>query len=1615
MALRSVSSVLMFCLLLLLSACKPQESAPSAAAPITASTVETPDLPKDLQGFVGIGREIDSRAALVLRFSKPLDPTQTYDNLITVVAADGKPVQGAWALADDGTELRFPFVAANQNYTVKAQPGIVAKDGEKTTLARELKVYSGNLSPVAGFASEGSVLAAGLSDGLPIMTINVSEVDIEFLRVKPASLSKFFLSYADQTRRGYWELNQIADLTEPAYRNRFAISAAPNERTVSNIPVASIDELKTPGVYFAVLQQAGRFEDMMPSVHFFVSDLGLHVRVHKGSMWVTVNSLASAKPISGVDIQLLDRDGRLIKQAKTSGDGSATLDAAISSEYVIVARSGDDAAYLPLNRPALDLSEFSVAGGAQLEREIFIYSGRDLYRPGEVLKVSALVRDSDGRAVPDQPIFGALELPNGRVFERFELKPLARGYFGVSRAIPEDAMTGRWTLKLKLDPSDSALSRDFKFHVEEFLPERMKLDLKLGATAFTPPKALDVDISGAYLYGAPASGNRLRLRATLDPQPYPLDALKGFYFGDLREDQAKAPIDLVDEKLNDDGVLKRALDVFANQPLSTPTTVNLTAELFESGGRPVVRSVKALAWPKAAMVGIKPNFEGTEANRDSEVRFELIKSDLGAKKLAATGLKARFVRERVDYNWVYSQQTGWQSDEIRQDELVFEKTLDIAANGSTPLDASVEWGSYRLEVTDPASGLLTRFRFNAGWGFDGMTLDAPPDKVKLSMDKASYRVGETIKLSLTSPHAGRGFLLVESDTLLSAEPITVGTDPETFEVKLDERFNRHDIYISALILRPGESAERRTPKRALGVIHVPLNRTDRTVAVTLEAPKTMQPLRDLVIAVKAPALAGKSAQLTLSAVDEGIINITRYPVPDAAAAFFAQRRMGVDARDIYGRVIENLDGAIAKLRYGGDGELAGLPQARRPTAKVLTVDLFSGVVPLDASGAANVTLKVPDFNGSLRLAAMVFGDEQFGRADTTTQVRAPVVAEVSSPRILAPGDEAVLTLDLKNFSGASGSFQVQFETSPQLELASPAAPIALADKASTTLSLPLSANESFGVGRIAMTISAGELKLKRSFEIPLRPAYPGERRVHRTTLAPGQTYTLNADAASGWLARSANARLSVSTQPPLGTADAAKSLLSYPYACLEQTASLAVPLILFSQDELRQLDTANPKRERAASLALAFGRIAALQTESGDFTLWPSDEQPTTELTPFIADLLLDAKAASLPIPEATLERALKRLLDTLNQGGNYYWDSARSEHLRVADAAYAGYVLSRVNQAPLGALRNLYDAEVSKAITALPYAYLGAALTRAGDAERGNAAIEKALAFADPRPDDLYDFSSPVRDQAELLRILSELKRLGDVNARITALSEEVGNQEYFSTAESSALLRLSRALSTANADTPFSVLLNRAGETVTLSGTGVINIGADADLLNLGLSVTPSGAQRFFVSADLTGFPARAPAASSAGVRITRQWFGLDGQPFSGQTVKQGESYVVYLRVESDQEMRQALITDLSPAGLEVENLNLSDSKALEQVEIEGINLAARLDTTAVAHEEFRDDRYVAALRVNAGVPAHVFYLIRAVSPGSFVMPPAQVEDMYRPALRALSSGAAQIRVAE
>ncbi len=1603
-----------------LAGCKRNESGqlPEASGePIKAQAAK-------VEGFALVGvypDQHDGDLAIALEFSQPLVSSQDFDTLLVVKDANGAVVKGSWVLDDKGMILRFPSVEAAKDYEVTLKAGMSAADGTRLGKDDTRKVHTGELDPAVGFASQGSVLPARESRGLPVVSINVPEVDVEFLRVTEKQLPKFFAEYQRGGRRGSWDLDSeygdstpLGKLAEPVYLNRFVLGGKPNERVLTYLPIQDIRELQDPGLYFAVMKRTGKFAGEFETAFFTVSDIGLHTRAYKDKLFVHTASLQDGSATGSVELKVLDARGEAILAGETDGNGNALLNYTLDAGHVLVATRGKDVSMLPFNQPALDLSEFAVAGREQAWFDVFAWSGRDLYRPGETVRISALLRDNDGKPVPapkqggGQPVFLRFKQPDGKVFRETRLQPGAQGYFSFEQAIPVEAPTGRWQVEFRTDPASKEAVQGMTLRIEEFLPERMKLDLD-AAPVLKPGQPLKLKATAAYLYGAPAGGNRFTAKLAVAVEQHPLEQLPGYFFGDPTMELPKEAKDVIDTTLGETGVLEEDIALPAEAKPRSTIAALVSGSVYETGGRTVNRTLKRVLWPADALVGIRPLFDDKDgADANGNAGFELVRVDAAGKPRPGRGLKATLVRELRDYHWNYDEDGGWDYDFTRRFENKDTRALDVGT-GASKIDFPVEWGEYRLDVFDPATGLTTRYPFRAGWSWDDQNrgLDARPDKVKLALDKTGYKAGDTLKVTVTPPHAGKGLLMVESDRMLYVQAIDAKPG-STFSIPVTKEWERHDVYVTALVFRGGSAPSKITPARAVGVAHVPMDRRDRRVAVGLSVPKQMRPEQNLPVTVSVPELAGQTAHVTVSAVDVGILNITRFPVPDANAQFFAQRRLGVDAYDIYGRVIESFEGGSAKMRFGGDMALSALPQAKRPTARVQTVDLFSGPVKLNGKGNARVALKVPDFNGTLRVSALVYSDTRYGNRDRETVVRAPIVAEASLPRVLAPGDRSTVTLDVQNFTGKAGAFKVLVNGEGPLTIGDGSKAADLAIDAKRTLTFPITAGEGYTTAQVRVRVEGNGFKVDRRYDVPVRAGWPAVLRSRTQVLDSLVPVDMGAGFADGLMPGSVTARMTVSALPPIPFASALKGALEYPYGCAEQTTSKGYAALELDDATAKLLGIdgleAKKRRERMEG---AFGRLASMQVANGHFSMWGDDDYVNPGLTPYIAEFLLDAREGGFAVPDTVLQKALTRLNEDLLAGGAQFYGYDRRDHLKFANQAYAGYVLARVNRAPLGTLRALYDNERGKTLTGLPLVHLGIALTLQGDKARGAKAIAEGFAKTGDRPEYLGDYGTKLRDDALMIALVHERKLAKpEYDRRAISLGRELDARRnsgwmWLSTQEQVALARLGKALMV-DQKKLVSGQWSIGGDAEVIAPVRLFGRSVDYATLARGVRFAPEGSPPLYASLDVAGIPRNAPAPDDRQIGIERRYYTTDGQEWKGGSLKEGEALIVRVGITANVAMPDALFTDLLPAGLEIENFNLGDAKQWAEVVVDGIAISDRGSAADVKHEEFRDDRYVAALKLERRDTAKLFYLVRAVTPGTYTVPPSLVEDMYRPDIR-------------
>ncbi len=1591
-------------------------------------------------------RSLDRAPALALTFSTPLGRDRRVDAFIKVTTAQGQPAAGAWVLGDNPRILYFPHVKPESTYEVRVLAGLPAANG--TALADETShtVTTRAVPPSFGFASRGTVLPAKASGGLPVATVNVPEVDVQFLRVKPAQLPRFLDLALDRRARGrdagveaesdddrdfrddwryqrrkfqggvpLYDLDRLHVLADSVYAGRFVTAGQPNRRTITQLPVEDIAELGAPGLYLAVMSEPGRFRYEHQVTWFSVSDIGLHVRTYGPALDVHASSLASGKPLREIEIQLADAHGKPLARATTDHNGLAAFPERPGAAVAVIARQREQLSLVSLREAALDLSEFDVSGVPYRPAQVFAYAGRDLYRPGEVFQLAALLRDPDGRPLPPQPLAATLKRPDGRSASSALWQPHAglRGYYQRAISIPLDAPTGRWRLELRVDPGAKEPATVYEFNVEEFLPERLKLDLHAEAGWLGPLDELTVDVAGRYLYGAPAAENKLLAALNVQRDAMPLkDRLPGFRFGDDAAEPPPQREELPESQLDAAGRAQLRVTPLHDRP-SSPMRVRLTLSLLESGGRPVVRSIERTLWPAEAMIGIRPQFDRDYVAEDALATFELVRAGPDARLRAAPQLEARLVREDRDYYWQFEPQRGWHYGYTEAEELVELRTVAIAEGGRAQLTLPVKWGRYRLEVHDPQSGLAAKYRFFAGWGAreDGPHA-ARPDRVQLKLDRLAYRDGDTARLTITPPHAGEALVTVEGDRRLWLARTAVPAGGAVISIPIDPAWRRHDLYVSVVVFRPAGEGDRVTPARAFGLAHLALEREVRRLKPVIAAPAQVRPDTDVKVKLSVPEAKGEAALVTLSAVDEGILNITQFATPDPFAFFFGKHAYRPESRDLYGRIVERLEGERGRLRFGGDKHLG---ERRNSAPKLRIVDVFSGPVALDANGEAEVTLRIPDFNGAVRLMAVAASGDRFGAAQAETTVAAPLVAELATPRFLAAGDTATLALDLHNLSGAPQSLSVQFKTTGPIAIRTPPRALALKDQEKATLPVEAIAEREFGLAQIEVIVAGEGLALARKFSVPVRPGYPADRRVRRYRLAPGATLALEADLVDGLMPKTVDAKIALSNVPPINIASALRGLLGYPYGCLEQTTSGAYPYVWVDAQAAKAFGLpALSVEERAQRIDAALQRIGSMQLPSGGFGLWSAASPEEVWLTPYVVGFLQDAREQGFAIPEAMYRSATDQLLRRLQAAApasSPYGGRDGGEHLAFAANAYAGYILARDHRAPLGALRTLFEHR-AQAKSGLPLVHLGIALQLMGDGERVGVAIAEGLGFVRAANAYYGDYGSVLRDAALAYALLERhgVEPTGR-SALLAQIAGELGARRWLSTQERLALFLAGRDL-TDHRGEPWTAELASGAQTTRLASEASEVRPLSRDELQGG-TLRNTGLTPIYAEVEVQGYPSAPPAATSSPIGVTRTLYTMDGTPAAWRTLRVGELLVARLHIESAIAVADALVVDLIPAGLEVENLNLATGESLDRLHIAGVGVRAALQRERLKHQEYRDDRYVAALTLRGG--HDLFYLVRVVTPGEFLVPPPFVEDMYRPEIRAFGHGGEHVSVAD
>jgi uncharacterized protein YfaS (alpha-2-macroglobulin family) len=1545
---------------------------------------------REAHGFRVLDYSVDADTAsprACFQFSEEL-PARTDFSPFVALAGTDKP-----ALSAAEKQLCVEGLQHGETYAITLRAGLPSTVHETLSKSADYSMYVRDRKPSAHFSTSAYVLPRTGQRGIPLISTNTRAIAVEIYRLGDRSLldavgSENYGRGDFQRSLSRYDVEQLQDSRGVAvWKGDLAIEAAPlNADVTTAFPVdQAVGDLK-PGVYVMVAQpQELKHVDSYDSLAtqwFIVSDLGLTVFSGNDGIHVFVNSLATTEAKNGIELRLVSRGNEVLATRRTDTSGHVQFEAGLTggeggaAPALLAANDGQgDYAFLSLKGPAFDLTDRGVGGRpAPNGLDAFVYAERGVYRSGETAYLTALLRDTLGGAALAVPLTLVVERPDGVEFRRVAVADQGLGGHALALALPASAPTGTWHVRAFTDPKRPPVG-ETSFLVEDYVPDRIEFDLTSPSGHVSQKVPAKVDVAGRFLYGAPAAGLDLEGEVTIAAAKE-RTGFAGYQFG-LADEEIEAAQQPLEDLPATDTAGKASFTVALDKlPSSThPLEAQIAVRMAEPGGRAVEHKITVPVTAGGNMIGIKPQFTGRSLADGASAAFDVITVAPDGAAIAQRGLRYELLRIDTHYQF-YKRGNSWNFEPVKTTKRVADGKIDTSFDKPARISLPVNFGRYRLEVSaaDP-NGPVTSVSFDAGFYVEANA--DTPDMLEVALDKGGYASGETITAAVTARTAGKLTLNVIGDRLLASQ--TVEVQPGTAQVKVPVGADwGTGAYLVATLRRPLDAPAERMPGRAIGVQWFSIDRAAKTLAVELKPPALLRPNSHLRIPVKVSGLAaGEDARLVVAAVDVGILNLTNYKPPSPDDYYLGQKALSADIRDLYGQLIDGMQGARGQIRSGGDegAALQGSPPTGPPVA------LYSGFVTVGADGDAEVAFDVGDFSGTLRVMAIAWSKDRIGHATSDVIVRDPVVLTATLPRFLLPGDHSSVRLDLDNVEGQAGDYTIAV-TSADALAASATRKLTLRARERGTATVPLTASAT-GNGSVHVSVNGPSgFALERTVALTVRaPAQILARRTLKP-IAKGESLTLSSDLFADLVPGTGTVSISVGSSAAFDAAGLLAALDRYPYRCSEQITSRALPLLYMSDLAKGTPLAADPTIDQR--IRDAIDALLTRQDGNGSFGLW-SVGGDDTWLNAYVTDFLTRARERKIAVPDAAFKLALDRLRNAVA-------NTADVDKNGGADLAYALYVLARNGAAPIGDLRYLADAKLDALSTPIAKAQLAAALSMVGDRARAERVYGAALAAIAPssQPDPITreDYGSTLRDAAALVALASEGNApRATVQAAVQRVEAGRANLRPTSTQEDAWLLLAASDMAKDGAK----VSLDVGGEAVQRPLYRTIPAGD----LKEPLRVTNTGEEQVSAMVTVTGAPLTPEPAAEKGFKIERQTMTLEGDPVDAATVKQNTRLVVVLRVtEAQPQFGRVIVADYLPAGFEIDNPHLVSSGDTG-------TLSWITDAVEPASSEFRDDRFTAAFerKKDDGPVFTVAYVVRAVAPGKYVRPQASVEDMYRP----------------
>ena len=1581
---------------------------------------------------------------ILARFSEPLDPRQDLTGLLRL-----QPETGVTYAIDGNLVTLYPATTPRQEVTVIAEPRIRSRAGTPLAERSEWQLTLTGNEPGLRAVSNGTIMP---HEGRRLFSFEARGLDrvyFELFRIEGERVVQFLQEHSLDATSAEWQLRRVGNIVardivpltslDPAAGNqqwkRYAIdlgeylaeeqTAALYQvrigyglefteqecgttladyglrplaeqlaaRTDFTVGFARDNSLLTDysGIYDYYDWEA-RDDPCSPAYYHrerfllqnvLSSNLGLIAKRNPDrSTLVFTTNLITALPQGGASVTAYSYAGTEVYTGTTDDEGRLRFTTEEEPAFVI-AQLKQERAYLRLQQEdALPLGRFAVAGSeAPAGIRGAFFAERGVWRPGDTVFLHFVLEDRAGVLPADYPINFTLTDAQGRVVsQRNGVRAAGHGLYPLTVTTGAEDVTGNWTARV--EAAGQTYTR--RLMIESVKPNRLAISLEEAGGG-------SLRLASEWLYGAPASGLRATVSATVQQRNVDFAGLTDYVY----QDPARALPPVVDELQLFDGMLSAEGTARIDKPavgdqLPGPLQLRLATRVYEPGGNFSMDNTTVPYDPYGTYVGLqlpRDEWENKSLPVDGTREVQLVTVNSTGEAVANRNLTVGVYRVDWRYWWQDGNDNVARFASSAHTESIASYPVTTDGRGRASLALGVDdWGRYLLRVCD-TGGHCTGDYFYGGNGQGNNDDRQAAAILRLQADRSTVRLGERVTVDV--PSSAGGQLLVSLETGAGSVeqfwvPTAVGQTQVSFTTT--ERMVP-TVYANVTYLQPYAQTTNDRPVRLYGVVPVTVEQEETRLQPQIETADAWSPGE--TVAVTVSEAEGRDMTYVLAVVDEGLLGLTRFATPDLHEAFFSKEALGVTTYDLYDHVASSLGGTFGQaLAVGGDeGVVAPEEESASrfpPVVRTLGPYTLRG-------GRATHELNLPNYLGAVRVMLVAVGKRAYGSAEQRVSVAQPLMVLPTLPRVLGP--EETVRMPVSVFATEPGISQVTVsvaERSGLLTTPTSATSLDFNSVGNQLTYLPLEVGPRTGTAEVTVTATSGRQRSSQEVAVAVRLPNPPVTRTSTTVVQPGATETVTYQPFG--LAAEQRVTAELSGLPAMNLVRHRDYLLSYPYGCAEQTISAAFAQLYV--DQLLPL-TAGEEQRRGDHIVAGLTALRRFTTSAGALALWPGDRQANPWVTNYGLHFLIAAEregyGVPYPLKQGLLQFEQSAAARWTETGGAYY----ASFEQRALDQAYRLYVLALAGSAELGAMNRLRGLRERLPLAARYQ--LAAAYGLAGRPEAGRELLRSAGEEAVRDYRELgYTFGSELRDMAI---VLDAQLALGDTTAaarQALRLAEQVGSRQWLSTQEA-AFTFVALGKLGGSADRPVRAALTLPSGTATDVGvvTGVYAV----ELPTLGTSYTVrnTGNQPLYLTTNVTGVPrAGEELASSERLRLSVDYRDLNGQPLAVDALRSGTEFVASYTItnpgSTGQAYRQLALRTLLPSGWEVTNTRMSGQEQRQDV---------------YDYQDLRDDRVHTFFDLPVGAARTFTFRLTATYPGRYYLPTQVSEAMYDASIRAATKG--------